>query len=111
MASTVEGVGKWLARAISSSEIVTSSADDRRAAKPAAPDDPKKDEKYWKGRITAAREAADHDKVLLDALQSRVNALSTDFVNTSDMPCFRTRPSTLVRAAPNAMRNPISRFR
>ena len=54
------------------------------AAKPASPDDPKKDEKYWKDRITVARDTATHDKVLLDALQSRVNALSTDFVNTSD---------------------------
>ena len=58
-------------------------------AKPAAPDEakkdePKKDEKYWKNRITVAREAAEHDKVLIDALQSRVNALSADFVNTSD---------------------------
>jgi len=64
------------------------------AAKPAQPedpksaaaksDDPKKDEKYWRDRITSARDTAAHDKVLLDALQSRVNALSTDFVNTSD---------------------------
>jgi hypothetical protein len=54
------------------------------AAKPDSPDVPKKDEKYWKDRITAARDTATHDKVLLDALQSRVNALSTDFVNTSD---------------------------
>ena len=52
--------------------------------KPAAADEPKKDEKYWKNRMTVAREAADHDKVLLEALQSRVNALSADFVNTSD---------------------------
>jgi hypothetical protein len=54
------------------------------APKPASPEDPKKDEKYWKDRITAARDTATHDKVLLDALQSRVNALSADFVNTSD---------------------------
>jgi hypothetical protein len=53
-------------------------------AKPATPEESKKDEKYWKTRMAAAREAADHDKVLLDALQSRVNALTTDFVNTSD---------------------------
>jgi hypothetical protein len=47
-------------------------------------DEPKKDEKYWRDRIAATRQAAAHDKVLLDALQSRVNALSTDFANTSD---------------------------
>jgi RNA polymerase-binding transcription factor DksA len=34
--------------------------------------------------MAVARETLAHDKVLLDALQSRVNALSTDFANTSD---------------------------
>ena len=58
------------------------------AAKPdpnkPASDEPPKDEKYWRGRITAPRDALAHDKVLLDALQSRINALDTDFANTSD---------------------------
>jgi seryl-tRNA synthetase len=43
-----------------------------------------KDQTYWKGRITQAREQLDRSKILLDALQSRINALSTDFVNTDD---------------------------
>jgi hypothetical protein len=51
---------------------------------PAADTEPKKDEKYWRDRITTARDAMTHDKVLLDALQSRVNALTTDFTNMSD---------------------------
>ena len=57
-----------------------------RPSRPAAstPDPSAKDEKYWRGRITAARTALDHDKVLVDAVQSRINALNTDFVNTSD---------------------------
>jgi hypothetical protein len=46
--------------------------------------DAKKDEKYWRDRITAARDALSQDKVLQAALQSRVNALNTDFVNTAD---------------------------
>jgi hypothetical protein len=46
--------------------------------------DAKKDEKYWRDRITAIRDALTQDKVLQAALQSRVNALTTDFVNTSD---------------------------
>ena len=50
----------------------------------AKPQTPAKDEKYWKGRITQAREQLDRNKTLLDALQSRVNALNTDFVNTDD---------------------------
>lgn len=43
-----------------------------------------KDEKYWRGRITQAREQLDRNKTLLDALQSRVSALATDFVNKDD---------------------------
>jgi hypothetical protein len=54
-------------------------------AKDAAKDaEPKKDEKYWRDRITAAQQAMARNKVLVDALQSRVNALNTDFVNTDD---------------------------
>jgi hypothetical protein len=55
------------------------------AAKDAASEEePKKDEKYWRDRITAAQQAMARNKVLVDALQSRVNALNTDFVNTDD---------------------------
>src|SRR5205823_3417162 len=47
------------------------------AAKPAAPapnpDEPKKDEKYWHDRVASARDTLAHDKVLADALQSRIN--------------------------------------
>jgi hypothetical protein len=43
-----------------------------------------RNEKFWHDRITAARTALDHDKVLVDAVQSRINALTTDFVNTAD---------------------------
>jgi hypothetical protein len=59
--------------------------DAAKADQPPAPgDEPKKDEQYWRGRITAARDTLAHDKVLADALQSRVNALTTDFTNASD---------------------------
>ena len=50
----------------------------------AKPQTQAKDERYWKGRITQARAQLDRNKTLLDALQSRVNALATDFVNTDD---------------------------
>jgi hypothetical protein len=46
--------------------------------------EPKKDEKYWRDRMTAAQQGMARNKVLVDALQSRVNALNTDFVNTDD---------------------------
>jgi hypothetical protein len=54
------------------------------AKDPAKEQEPKKDEKYWRDRITAAQQAMARNKVLVDALQSRVNALNTDFVNTDD---------------------------
>ena len=60
----------------------TAKPDPAKAA--AAEEGPKKDEKYWRGRITAAQQTLARDKVMLEALQSRVNALNTDFANTSD---------------------------
>jgi hypothetical protein len=43
-----------------------------------------KDEAWWRTRITSAREALRRDEMFLEALQSRVNALSADFVNRDD---------------------------
>ena len=43
-----------------------------------------KDQKYWKTRITDARNQLDRSKTLQDAFRSRVNALNTDFVNKDD---------------------------
>jgi hypothetical protein len=52
-------------------------------AKPPASTDAK-DEKYWKNRMTAAQQSLSRSKVMLGALEARVNALNTDFVNTDD---------------------------
>ena len=63
------------------------------AAKPAAaagekpapaPDAPVRDEQYWRGRITSARDALARSETFRDALQSRINVLTTDFVNRDD---------------------------
>jgi hypothetical protein len=55
------------------------------AATPAeAPAEPKRDEEYWRNRITAAREQLERNRLFAEALQSRINALSTDFVNRDD---------------------------
>jgi hypothetical protein len=43
-----------------------------------------KDEAYWHGRITQAREALRRNESFLAALQSQVNGLTTDFVNRDD---------------------------
>lgn len=50
----------------------------------AEPLPPAKDQKYWSARITAARQALERSQIFADALQSRINALTTDFVNRDD---------------------------
>jgi hypothetical protein len=47
--------------------------------KPAA-----KDQKYWAGKMKTLQEALSRDQVLLDAMQTRVASLTTDFVNRDD---------------------------
>jgi len=49
-----------------------------------ATEDPKKTEAYWKDRLTKARADLDRAKTFADALQSRINALTTDFAARSD---------------------------
>jgi hypothetical protein len=44
----------------------------------------KKDEAYWRKRIQAERDALARAESFATALQSRINALSTDFVNRDD---------------------------
>lgn len=45
---------------------------------------PRKDEAYWRQRLQQARDARQRAEVLAEALQSRINALTTDFVNRDD---------------------------
>jgi hypothetical protein len=59
--------------------------------KPAEPQKPageekekEKDEAWWRDRITTARETLRRNEVFQEALQSRINALSADFVNRDD---------------------------
>lgn len=47
-------------------------------------DDPKKDEAYWRSRLTAARDALSRSQMFLEALQSRVNGLWADFTARDD---------------------------
>jgi len=49
----------------------------------AAPDAPK-DEKYWRERIGAVRTNISRSEMFAEALQTRINSLSTDFVNRDD---------------------------
>ena len=49
-----------------------------------APQDPRQTEQYWRDQMNAARSALQREEMFLEALQSRINALSTDFVNRDD---------------------------
>jgi hypothetical protein len=61
-------------------------AAEQKAAEAKKPEEPKeeKDEAWWRKRITAAREALQRNELAADAFQSRINALTTDFVNRDD---------------------------
>jgi hypothetical protein len=54
--------------------------------KPAEQPNPEnqKDENYWRNRMTQAREAQRRAEAFAEALQSRINALTTDVVNRDD---------------------------
>lgn len=59
------------------------------AAPPAKPadkttDEPKKDEAYWKQRVTAERDALGRAQIFAESLQSRINALTNDFSARDD---------------------------
>jgi hypothetical protein len=56
------------------------------AASPAAAStpDPTKTEKYWRDRLTTAREGIKRSQAFFDALQSQINGLYAEFVNMSD---------------------------
>ncbi len=47
-------------------------------------EEPPKDEKYWRQRITEAREKLAQGEIMQAALESRLNSLATDFVNRDD---------------------------
>src|SRR5512138_440343 len=55
-----------------------------KEANKAAGDDPKKTEAYWKDRLAKTRGDLDRAKTFAEALQSRINALTTDFAARSD---------------------------
>jgi hypothetical protein len=59
-------------------------AKDAKDAKDAKANEPAKDKAYWAGRVKGLQDTLDRDQTYADALQSRINALTTDFVNRAD---------------------------
>jgi hypothetical protein len=68
----------------SSGKDASKPAADGKDAKPAAKSDAPKDQKYWGDRARALREKLATDQVLAEAMQTRINALTADFVNRDD---------------------------
>ena len=54
------------------------------AVPPPNPDEDPKAAQYWQKRIATARDGLSRAQTFAEALQSRINALSTDFVNRDD---------------------------
>ena len=48
------------------------------------PAEDEKDEAWWKNRISQVREEQRRNEMFAEALQTRINSLSTDFVNRDD---------------------------
>jgi hypothetical protein len=69
----------------------TDAATDGKDAKDAGAKDGKgdakdapKDQKYWGDKLKTLREQLDRDKTFADAIQNKINSLTTDFVNRDD---------------------------
>lgn len=58
-------------------------AEEKPAEEKKEPKD-ERDEKYWRNRMLSTREALRRAEAFAEALQSRINALSTDVVNRDD---------------------------
>ena len=52
-----------------------------------------KDQAYWSGRMKTAREQLARTQIFMDSLQTRINSLTTDFVNRDD-PAQRAKIET-----------------
>jgi len=72
------------ATAEGASEKPPSTAADKKDEAKDKDKEPAKDKAYWASRKKSLQDALDRDQTYADALQSRINALSTDVVNRDD---------------------------
>ena len=61
-------------------------------SEPLKPEEPAKDEAWWKQRITQERETLRRNEMFAEALQTRINSLTNDFASRDD-PYQRARIS------------------
>ena len=87
---TNEDLGRTAATTPAPSQSTTGAGAATKAAEPATkaaeqkPVDPTKEQAYWKERSTTIQQSLSRSRLLLDALQSQVNGLNAEFVNTDD---------------------------
>jgi hypothetical protein len=62
----------------------TEAGSETKPEQPAGQSGDQKDETWWRNRITIAREALRRNEAFAEALQSRINGLSTDFASRDD---------------------------
>src|SRR6476659_413039 len=73
------------AKAEKGGDKTAAGADKDTAKKDASKDaEPAKDKAYWAGRLKALQEALERNRTYAEAMQTRINALTTDFVNRDD---------------------------
>jgi hypothetical protein len=58
--------------------------DAKDAAKDSKDKEPAKDQAYWSSRLKTLRDKLERDSTYADAIQTRVNSLTADFVNRDD---------------------------
>lgn len=84
-AAPVEGAtGTGTSSSGSGAPATTPSTAATDAAAKSEPATPVKDEAYWRQRMSAARDNLNRLQTFQDALQTRINTLTTDFVNRDD---------------------------
>jgi hypothetical protein len=59
-------------------------ADTAKPAEPAKPQEPVKDQAYWSQRLKELQSQVARDETYAEAMQTRINSLSADFVNRDD---------------------------
>ncbi len=64
--------------------LAATEAEKAKAAEQPEAKDPRETEEYWRGRMEGAKAELRRNEMFLEALQSRLNALTTDFVNRDD---------------------------
>lgn len=70
-------------KGVKPAETAAAAKDKPKEAEPAAKE-PVKDKAYWAGRLKALQDQLERNRTYVDALQSRINALTADFVNRDD---------------------------